>query len=178
MAALTISLTLSPEVAAAFQSAQADRSVRSLILTIAEERFHLDSTNAAAGDVAADFESLAATLSDSEPRFVIFCVDPDDAAASATVGRSWVLVCYVPDLSQPRDKMLYSSSRDALKKDLGAGLFAKSDFYCNEKTDLTWASYKQVGRPLLNAMYFLLQFMILFFCLKYKYVKSNLISKI
>ena len=63
------------------QSAQADRSVRSLILTIAEERFHLDSTNAAAGDVAADFESLAATLSDSEPRFVIFCVDPDDAAA-------------------------------------------------------------------------------------------------
>ena len=82
MAALTISLTLSPEVAAAFQSAQADRSVRSLILTIAEERFHLDSTNAAAGDVAADFESLAATLSDSEPRFVIFCVDPDDAVAA------------------------------------------------------------------------------------------------
>jgi len=38
--------------------------------------------------------------------------------------------------------MLYSSSRESLKRGLGFSLFA-ADYYCNEKGDLSWDEYKR-----------------------------------
>lgn len=38
--------------------------------------------------------------------------------------------------------MLYSSSRESLKRGLGFSLFA-ADYYCNEKGDLSWDAYKR-----------------------------------
>ena len=38
--------------------------------------------------------------------------------------------------------MLYSSSRDSLKKTLGMGYFP-TDYYANEKSDMTWQVYSK-----------------------------------
>ena len=143
-----ICLTVEGSVKDAFQAAQDDRSIRSLSLSIsiADEAITLTSTIPCSSSVSADFEALSATLEEAQPQFIAFCVDDDATYGAAATARQWVLVCYVPDLSKPREKMLYSSSREALKRELGIGFFVKGDFYCNEPKDLSWEAYQTVGR--------------------------------
>jgi hypothetical protein len=40
--------------------------------------------------------------------------------------------------------MLYSSSRDNMKRTLGVGYFVK-DYYCNDVVDLKWSVYQQAS---------------------------------
>ena len=47
-----------------------------------------------------------------------------------------------PLTSDSLAQMLYSSSRESLKRGLGFSLFA-ADYYCNEKGDLSWDAYKR-----------------------------------
>ena len=47
-------------------------------------------------------------------------------------------MAWIPDNCKVRDKMLYSSSREDIKKALGLGYFS-SEYYANTKEDLTWA---------------------------------------
>jgi hypothetical protein len=53
----------------------------------------------------------------------------DDSVPSSGA-YSWVLIAWVPDNARVRDKMLYSSSRDDLKRALGLGYF-RGEFYAN-----------------------------------------------
>lgn len=48
----------------------------------------------------------------------------------------WVLLAWVPDTAKVRDKMLYSSSRDDLKRSLGLGYFV-TEYYANSKVQLS-----------------------------------------
>ena len=50
----------------------------------------------------------------------------------------WILIAWVPDNCKVREKMLYSSSREDVKKTLGLGYFV-SEYYANSKEDLTYA---------------------------------------
>jgi twinfilin-like protein len=56
------------------------------------------------------------------------------------VTAKWVLLAWVPDNSRVRDKMLYSSSREDLKKSLGLGYFV-GEYYANSYSDLTWVQF-------------------------------------
>lgn len=60
---------------------------------------------------------------------------------SLTAPAAWVLLLYIPAGSSVRDRMLYASTKDALKKELGSSKFA-SDLYGNAKEELTFAAYK------------------------------------
>jgi len=44
-------------------------------------------------------------------------------------GHEWMLIAYVPDGSTVKDRMLYASTRDSLKKQLGKSYFVNTDLY-------------------------------------------------
>ena len=56
--------------------------------------------------------------------------------------QSWILIAWVPEECRVRDKMLYASSREDIKLNLGASFFA-TEYYANNLGDLTWQSYQQ-----------------------------------
>lgn len=51
-----------------------------------------------------------------------------------------MLIAWVPDDCKVRDKMLYSSSREDLKRSLGVGYFA-GEYYANTRGDMTWDQF-------------------------------------
>ena len=61
-------------------------------------------------------------------------------ALDAGKGKSWLLLAWVPDGCRVRDKMLYSSSREDLKRSLGLGHFTE-EFSANLISDVTWESF-------------------------------------
>lgn len=74
-------------------------------------------------------------MTDDEAALVVFCSDDTREAGEPS---RWILVAWIPDNCKVRDKMLYSSSREDIKKALGLGYFV-SEYYANAKEDLTWA---------------------------------------
>ena len=95
-----------------------------MTLAIEDEAVVLKGTSQGTADAGADFDGLfaAAGLGTDAAAFVLFC---DDEGAAAAGARHWVLLAWVPDACRPKDKMLYSSSRDSTKRQLGAGLFGQ-----------------------------------------------------
>lgn len=100
---------------------------------IAGEKVELVATGRASGTAGADFDAdIAGMVTPEEPLFVLF-------ATELRLPKQWILVAWVPDTAAPRLKMLYSSSREDLKTNLGIGLFAARDFCANQEEDLRWA---------------------------------------
>lgn len=60
-------------------------------------------------------------------------------------GKHWVLVSYVPDKAQVKDKMIYASSRGALKDQLGSQSFAH-DFFLTVKSECTLKEFEGAKR--------------------------------
>lgn len=87
-------------------------------------------------------ESNAGGVIGGEPCYIALKL-PSLGASSAM---AWVMLLYIPSGCSVRDRMLYASTKDTVKKDLGASNFA-SDLYGNTKDELTLAAYtyKQDG---------------------------------
>jgi hypothetical protein len=68
---------------------------------------------------------------DNDASLVVFRFDDMPTAGTYR----WVLLAWVPDTAKVRDKMLYSSSRDDLKRALGLGYFV-TEYYANSKVQL------------------------------------------
>lgn len=118
-------LLMSAELERAFSDAQRG-DVRFVKISIDDEAFVLSATGAASADVRQDAENLVATHLPSEhAAFVLFCLDVNVPALR------WVLLAFVPESVSVRDKMLYSSSRESLKKQLGMNYFV-GEFHATE----------------------------------------------
>lgn len=132
-------LAVADELKTAFTAAQDDLGLRWVQVGIDEEVVQQTGTGAVVGAAGADFDALAATVDPAAAAFYLFCLDDEGAAQSS---RRWLLVSWVPDLCKVRDKMLFSSSREDLKRTLGAGYFV-GEYYANEAPDLNWATYQR-----------------------------------
>ena len=143
-------LSLSTELTEAFSSAQEDVLVRALFLTIEEESIQLKSIQNVGISIEEDFDVvMAEKLSPSEASLVVFCYNGTRVSGESA---KWILVAWIPDECKVRDKMLYSSSREDVKKALGLGYFV-TEYYANVRDDLTWTQVlsnasKQVEGPL------------------------------
>jgi len=127
-------LGISDDIQRAFVAAQESDAVRALQVSISDEALVLAHTLQKAGDARKDFEeSLPAALDDNAASLVVFRFD--DAPSSGAY--RWVLLAWVPDSAKVRDKMLYSSSREDLKRTLGLGYFF-TEYYANSKSDLSF----------------------------------------
>ena len=130
-------LTISNEVTEEFLQAQESRSIRILKIKIEGEALKLDGKLNAVGSPKEDFDTiLRDSLSETQALFLIFSL-----ADAPTDPQSWLLLCWVPDGCKVRDKMLYSSSREDLKRTLGLGYFA-AEYSANLKSDVTWELFQ------------------------------------
>jgi len=57
-----------------------------------------------------------------------------------------MLLAYVPDGSTVKDRMLYASTRDSLKKQLGKSYFVNTDLYGTEVADFSWEAYQDLQK--------------------------------
>lgn len=121
-----------------------------LQLHIVDESVEVAGSADAAGTDEAAFESAQAALKEEtnaggviggEPCYIALKLPSLDPSAA------WVILLYIPAGSSVRDRMLYASTKDTVKKELGSSNFA-SDLYGNTKEELTHAAYvyKQDGQ--------------------------------
>jgi hypothetical protein len=131
-------LTVTSELHESFVAAQEETSVvRALKIRIAEEDLVLASVADAAGGAEEDFNTvLVGLLGATEASMVLFC-----SSDISSRGKRWILVSWIPDGCKVRDKMLYASSREDLKRTLGIGYFT-SEYAANLLTDVTWDAYQ------------------------------------
>ncbi|OWZ14485.1 Twinfilin [Phytophthora megakarya] len=131
-------LLLSADLERAFADAQSGK-LRYVKVSIDDESFVLSAVGAAA-EPRADVEQLVTTHLDAQQAsFVLLCVDTNVAALR------WVLLAFVPESVSVRDRMLYSSSRDSLKKQLGLNYFA-GEFHATELSEVTWESFLEARK--------------------------------
>jgi len=84
-----------------------------------------------------DFNSiLVDSLAETEAMFLIFSL-----SNGGIEKQSWMLLSWVPDGCRVRDKMLYSSSREDLKRTLGLGYF-QAEYAANLQSDVTWEQFQ------------------------------------
>lgn len=133
-------LHLDERVSESFTQAQETRSIRFLKIRIEDENMLLENVVDKVGTVQSDFDTiLMSSLNDTEAAMIVYCMT-DDIAPS--VGLSWILITWIPDGCRVRDKMLYSSSREDLKRKIGLGFF-KGEYAANYRDDLTWMKYQE-----------------------------------
>eukprot|EP00164_Ancoracysta_twista_P001680 GFYU01002203.1.p1 GENE.GFYU01002203.1~~GFYU01002203.1.p1 ORF type:complete len:334 (+),score=128.79 GFYU01002203.1:39-1040(+) len=82
-----------------------------------------------------DFAKVPSYLDDQEPAYVLFRSDPNK-----TTSDQWVAVLFVPDTAAVKDKMVYSASKDFLKKSLGYSHFC-GDLFATEKSEVTFDNF-------------------------------------
>lgn len=129
---------MTTEVQEAFLAAQEENSVvRALKIRIAEEEMVLANRADAVGNVEEDFNGvLPGIIGATEAALILFCVS--DVACR---GKKWLLFAWIPDGCRVRDKMLYASSREDLKRTLGAGFFV-TEYAANVVSDVNWEAYQ------------------------------------
>lgn len=131
-------LNIDQAVIDSFVNAQDSRDVRLIIVKIREESLSLDNVVNKVSTAAEDFDTLLRQYTTLDHACIaIFCLSDE-----LTGGLQWCLITWIPDGCRVRDKMLYSSSREDLKRGLGLGFF-RSEYGGNVLSDLTWKLYTE-----------------------------------
>lgn len=129
-------LHVNPAVNQNFYLAQETRDVRFIKIGIDGEDIVVSSVVNKVGDVEHDFDSiLVDSLLDTEASIIFLCLTD-----SPTDSMTWSLITWVPEGCPVRDKMLYSSSKEDLKRAIGLGHF-KTEYSANCRSDLKWEEY-------------------------------------
>jgi len=131
-------LNVSQQLQTEFQKAQEPSSkVRAIKAVINEEEISFSSSLTIVRTADHDFDALIPSiLKETEAAMVLFRLG-DDAKDKT---KKWLLIAWIPDGCKVRDKMLYSSSREDLKRNLGLGLFG-SDYAASSLTEILWEGY-------------------------------------
>jgi len=118
-------ISVSDDLRNKFGAAMTDNSVRFLRVTIEGEKSLICSDIVKSnGEWKADLDLVKKSLDDKTPCYILFRTDE----TSKDQGYQWFLLCYVPDKSPVRSKMLYAATRANLKLQLGAGKFVEDLF--------------------------------------------------
>lgn len=127
-------LNISTLLTEAFLTAQQfSNGTRCIKVLIEGENLILSTVTRRIGSAEEDFDRLASTvLKENGATILLFCLSDQDAEKL-----NWLLLPFIPDNCAVREKMLYSSSRDDLKRALGLGFFSQ-DYAANTLTEVTW----------------------------------------
>lgn len=87
-----------------------------------------------------DFDSIPALL--DPPDTAAYILVKLDSSSNDDSGREWVLATYVPDRAAVRSKMLYSSTKASLVRQLGEGRF-KHTIFASSPEELSREGYKR-----------------------------------
>ena len=110
MAGLVSGIRTSEELVKAFAVAR-ESSVRFLKVQIEDNAMVTKASVEIKGDEKTDFASIDAVLDEDAPCYILFRMETKEG---------WLLANWVPESTKVRQKMLYASSRETLKKELGS----------------------------------------------------------
>ena len=148
-------LPIADGVTSAFSAAQnADSATRFIKVVITEESLSLDCQGDCAGSAQDDFPAMvSSSIRAEEACLVLYCLT-DEGEASGTIfntgslsigcaakAKEWSLLCFIPESSKVRDKMLYSACREDIKAALGRPLFSR-DYGADTVEEMTWTAFK------------------------------------
>lgn len=147
-------LVIAEELNAVFANAQdAGSDVRAIKVSVAGETLVCSSSHARINDSAqADWDAVLlgdGVIEENVACIVLYCIDDLTASvftSTAAGTKKWCLICWVPENSAVRSKMLYTSSREDLKKTLGKTLF-ESEYGANSMDELKWSAFKESVDP-------------------------------
>jgi len=140
----TSGLRVVDELEKEFANARTQGGVRYLRVLIKGESIVPDSHHQLSSSMESDWRSMNSLLEPKKPCYILFRLDTTNAT-----GHEWILISYIPEGSPVYDRMMYASSRDPLKKQLGLCYFSDV-LHGSEKDDLTWEAY-QIHREKLSA---------------------------
>lgn len=149
-------LTVSEELAALFVDAQSG-GVRCVFATVEGEELVSRGTCEASGTAKEDFPRACERLEDGEPRFVLYRLDSEGGDPA-----KWAFISYVPEEThvrvctgqaacprprsrsrygaQVRTKMLFASSADDFKRQLGPSFFTHEAHAADKVRSAPWAA--------------------------------------
>ena len=139
-------LNIDAQINDQFILAQDSKNVRILKIKILGENLTLDNVILKSNTAEDDFNTiLIEYLERDHAAFILFCLTDDINSTSASAvqidHQDWLLIAWVPDTCRVRDKMLYSSSREDLKKSLGLSYF-KAEYSPNQHSDICWSLFQ------------------------------------
>eukprot|EP01104_Vermistella_antarctica_P000812 TRINITY_DN10922_c0_g1_i1.p1 TRINITY_DN10922_c0_g1~~TRINITY_DN10922_c0_g1_i1.p1 ORF type:complete len:349 (+),score=94.36 TRINITY_DN10922_c0_g1_i1:25-1047(+) len=89
------------------------------------------------GDLEEEYNFIADHLVPKTPCYVFFRLDETNPQGQ----HNWLFIAYVPDGSKVRDRMLYASTRDICKRQLGYTYFT-DELYGSNPGEVDWESYQ------------------------------------
>jgi|ERR1711974_592946 len=129
-------IPVSPALAEEFAKARtAGEAVRFIKANIKDEMLHATERSAATDDMKADWDKMTSLMEPKKPSYFVFRMDTKN-----DLGYQWILVAYVPDGSSVKSRMLYASSRDFFKKQLGYPYFG-NEIYGSTVEELSWEGW-------------------------------------
>ncbi|KAG1748929.1 actin depolymerizing protein [Suillus paluster] len=131
--AATSGIGVSPELTKAFSDAVETKNTRFIKVIIRDESLVSIASLPVAKSLSEDLVQLQEYLEDKEPCYILARLDDPPS--------EWLMISYVPDFANVRDKMLYASTRGSLAKSLGSTVFTDS-LFATSKADVTSEAYE------------------------------------
>jgi len=128
-------ISVTNELNDTFSDARVSGSVRWIKVQIVDEALRPIKAHPIQGNQETDWKTTEGEFLAKIPTYILYRLDSKNLQ-----GYEWVLIAYVPDGSSVRDRMLYASSRDNLKKQLGYTYFLE-DLYGSTKDDVTYEAF-------------------------------------
>ncbi|XP_021371770.1 twinfilin-1-like isoform X2 [Mizuhopecten yessoensis] len=114
-----------------------DGKIRCIQVKIEKESLELGGSKNALNSWEDDYDSMVVPyLEDKQPCYILFRLDSTNAQ-----GYEWIFICWSPDFSEVRDKMLYAATRSTLKQNFGGGQI-KEELFGTVEADCTLSGYK------------------------------------
>lgn len=105
-------ITVSQEIQNYFNQIRQEEEIRWFKLIIENEQFDLKETGQML-NFEENMNSLPELIKDGKPAYFIFRLDSKNQ-----FGSEWLLIWFVPDNAKPKDKLIYSSTVESLKRDV------------------------------------------------------------
>jgi twinfilin len=121
------------EVTSLFGQIRQEEKIRWIQLLIEDENIIVGQQGEMTDSFENDYNSLHEVV--DGPSYFVFRLDEKNQ-----FGSQWLLIWYVPDGSKVKQRMLYSSTVEAVKKDLGGSFFA-GDFHTSMKKELLFENF-------------------------------------
>lgn len=109
----------SSEVSETFTSARSGSDIRALKISIENDQLVLKDKLTASNSEIEDFGKLSGLAQEGVPNYFVFRLESENK-----FGYEWLLVPFVPDGCKVKQRMIYGSTQEALKRELGQQYFA------------------------------------------------------
>eukprot|EP00283_Hemiselmis_rufescens_P011668 CAMPEP_0173451028 /NCGR_PEP_ID=MMETSP1357-20121228/45944_1 /TAXON_ID=77926 /ORGANISM="Hemiselmis rufescens, Strain PCC563" /LENGTH=283 /DNA_ID=CAMNT_0014417751 /DNA_START=63 /DNA_END=911 /DNA_ORIENTATION=+ len=126
------------ELVEALGRAKEGRTPRVMRVQIEEDKLVLAESLEGSAEAKEDFAKVLGMLHDDTPSYILFRLDDKRAP------EEWLLLAWVPESAKVRLKMLYASTRDALKKEFGYSAIV-CEMHASEKAEATWDEYERAS---------------------------------